>query len=484
MKTLILSILFLFSLSSGFSQGKNRDRKIKAYLDTKQFFAPETGNYVEVYIRYDARSINFIGKDNGLIGEVGVNIKISSNDSLMASDAFRLSSPFMSDSIIEDFYSLNRFPLSPGAYTMSIELFDVNSKHQSIQSESTLTVENLSNAISISGLQVAEYITKETEGSMFNKSGFNIIPRLTNYYPAELNKIPVYFELYNSHLLPDSVFGIRRSIVSAMLKQPLDNFSKFTKLETAPLIPMLKVVDINDLYTGQYILKYEILNKQLKTIAVQTYEFERTKTPDFSMNDDVVLLDPAFQLSISEDSIGYYLESLIPISGPAETKNIIELTKLKDGKKSREYIQKYWRFTAPNSPYDSWIAYKLQVQLVERRFGNNFQEGFETDRGRVFLKYGAPSAVTKNDFSSSEYPYEIWRYTNIGAFSNKRFVFYNPNLVNRTYQLIHSDMLGEIKNPQWHYLINSRNTVKGVDDPNQFMQDSNGRSALDDYNQN
>ena len=42
-------ILFTLILSfSSFSQGS----KLKAYLDTKQFYAPETGNYIEIYRYY------------------------------------------------------------------------------------------------------------------------------------------------------------------------------------------------------------------------------------------------------------------------------------------------------------------------------------------------------------------------------------------------------------------------------------------------
>lgn len=78
-------------------------------------------------------------------------------------------------------------------------------------------------------------------------------------------------------------------------------------------------------------------------------------------------------------------------------------------------------------------------------YGNNFQDGFETDRGRVYLKYGAPSTHVVRENSPSEYPYEIWTYNKIGKYSNKRFVFYNPDLTNGAYRLLHSDVLGELK---------------------------------------
>ena len=104
-----------------------------------------------------------------------------------------------------------------------------------------------------------------------------------------------------------------------------------------------------------------------------------------------MVLDPAFQASITEDSVLFFLASLIPIARPAEIKNIISTLKSKNLEKSRKHIQAFWRESAPINTYEAWIKYKIQVVFVEVLYSNNFQDGHETDRGRVYLKYGAPS---------------------------------------------------------------------------------------------
>jgi hypothetical protein len=130
------------------------------------------------------------------------------------------------------------------------------------------------------------------------------------------------------------------------------------------------------------------------------------------------------------------------------------------------------------------MKYKIQVQLVERIYSNNFQEGFETDRGRVYLQYGAPTNIIKKETSRSEYPFEIWVYNEIGKFSNKRFIFYNPDLVNNTYRLLHSDMIGELKNSGWQKELSKRNTTGGnVDNPNGNLQDEFGGGANEYFRQ-
>ena len=117
------------------------------------------------------------------------------------------------------------------------------------------------------------------------------------------------------------------------------------------------------------------------------------------LNSDNIILNPAFQESIHEDSITYYLESLIPISKHAEVKNIVSTIKTKNNDKCRKHIQAFWIKTAPAESYEAWMKYKKQVDFVEKVYGNNFQEGFETDRGRVYLQYGAPSNLVAREAS-------------------------------------------------------------------------------------
>ena len=94
-------------------------------------------------------------------------------------------------------------------------------------------------------------------------------------------------------------------------------------------------------------------------------------------------------------------------------------------------------------------------------------DGFETDRGRVYLQYGAPNSIITRETSPTEYPYEIWVYDKIKIYSNRRFVFYNPDLVNNAYRLLHSDMVGELQNYRWQQALSKRNSPnRDIDDPN------------------
>tara|TARA_B110000285_G_scaffold45037_1_gene50294 strand:- start:601 stop:2013 length:1413 start_codon:yes stop_codon:yes gene_type:complete len=467
----ILGLLFLFVfLNNSFTQ----NHKLRAYLDSKEFYAPSQGSYVEFQLQFVGPSINYKGQGNGLIGEVAIQMNISQYDSVIASDAYRLSTPFMQDSIIGDFYDIKRFVLKPGEYKFSIILQDLNSDDEPLETSQNILVEDLSKSISISDIQIAEYASKGDGKSIFYKSGYDIIPRLATFFPDQLSAIPVYFEMYNTDQLIDSIFAVKQTITNALTNEEVEAFTKYTKLKKAEVVPFLKEINIDKLPTGKYILNFTILNKNMIELSNQSYEFDRSKDVEYEYFTDEIVVDPAFQKSITDDSIGYYLESLIPISKSNETKNILTIAKARDLDKARKYIQVYWLRTAPGNAYEEWVKYKSQVQEIEKFFANSFQTGYETDRGRIYLKYGPPSHISRNENSSSEYPYEIWQYNRIGSFNNKRFIFYNPNLTNNTHQLLHSDMIGEIKNLNWPSALSRGSGQDGQ---------QHGSNSIDDFNE-
>jgi GWxTD domain-containing protein len=476
--------IFFFILLIIHSAGLAQETNLRAYLDNKQFFAPGTGNYLEIYFQFVGYSIKYNGVEGGLQGELAISIQISDGQKVVAGDAYRLQTPLMKDSIVDDFYDVKRFAINPGRYVLTVELQDLNSSTKPIKASQPILIEDLGESISASDIEAIEAASRGDGTSSFFKSGYNMIPRLSTFYPSQLSSIPVYLEFYNTDQLEDSICGLKQMIINTESGAELSEYTVYSKHKTAQVLPILKNVDITNVPTGKYALSYTLISKSMSELTTQSYLFERSNDIEVAWNLETMVTDPAFQASITNDSVTYYLESLIPISKPAEIKNIISTLKTKDLEMQRRHIQAFWLQTSPGSAYDSWLKYKAQVQLVEKLYSNNFQEGFETDRGRVYLQYGAPTTIVARETSPTEYPYEIWQYNKIGVFSNKRFVFYNPDLVNNAYRLLHSDMVGELKNPSWQYTLSKRNTTNGnVDDPNYYMQDHFGGASNDLFRQ-
>ncbi|WP_300664362.1 GWxTD domain-containing protein [Fluviicola sp.] len=435
---------------------------MKAFIDYKSYYSPEQGPYIDLQFQFVAYTIQFAPVDSVLQAKIAVSTIITSQPSgdTVYVDGFVLESPKMRDSIVEDFFDNLHIPLQPGNYTAHLTLKDILSKGKSLEGQLDIHVDEITSKVATSDILIAEVATPSSNlASPFQKSGYEIIPRISNFYSQSMTRIPYYVELYNTNLIQDSTFGLRQQVVSSQTNQIMPGFSRFTKIKPGPVVPVFRNMDISKLPSGSYHLTLEIIDKNSKTIGQPAdYFFERIN--DIELKDENVediILNPAFQASLTDDSLKYYLGSLIPIARPAEVKSIIKTLKANSPDLCRKHIQQFWIQTAGNDAYNQWMIYKRNVILVEANYGNNFQSGFETDRGRVYLQYGQPNTIIVRETSPSEYPYEIWHYYKIKTFSNKRFVFYNPDLVNNAYRLLHSDMVGEQQNYKWQEMLVKRN---------------------------
>lgn len=478
---------FLFIIFFIYSNGATaqRDKNVKAYLSEKQFYAPGQGNYIEIQLNFVGYSLNYVDKESKTIAEVQVTQLFSQQDEIIRYDKYVLKSPEVIDSLVENFYDIQRFSLAPGEYTYELEIKDIHSKQDAISVKKQIEIVELGNRVSLSGITPAENVkaSKPENTNIFSKMGYDIVPMTSNYYPTEMEWMPYYVEVYNAEeFYDDSVYVVEQKIVGLDNGYDLEKYTRYYRYEANNIQPIVKVIDISMLPTGAYNLEINVLNRDKEVMAAQLFNFDRNNTNEVNaLAFESITLDPAFEESIPMDSTGYYVASLIPISRSGEVKNIIQLLKEKDNEKNKKYLQAFWKQTSPESPYEGWMKYKAQVQKVEKLFATNYQVGFETDRGRVYLQYGQPNQITERPSSPSEYPYEIWQYDKIGRFSNRRFVFYSPMNLTNDYRLLHSDMVGELQNYRWKHALNKRNTPDdNLDNPNGsgYQDHFGGNSSL------
>jgi len=476
MKKVLLILFFVLPWCS-FSQ-----TKIKAYLDTKYFYAPQMGPYLEIYIEFVGYTTQFISCDGGQKATVLVDLAIvDSNSNTLFKDYYALDSPISTDSTQNNFIEVIRVPLPSGAYTLAVQLEDANREKSSIKGSLPLVVPTFKDQFTFSAIEIVDLAFFVTgEENRFTKSNYYIIPLLKNYFSEDMTALPYYLELYGAK---DAIL-LERKVINSSTGQQYPALALKDTLEAQEVIALLHKVDLSDLQTGTYQLQIKATDLSSKETCLTSFDFERFNESESAFDMASMLLDPAFQESISNDSVAYYLESLIPIAQKGEIRTIIAVLKNNDIDQMRKHLQAFWYQTAGSNAYAQWISYQQQVRSVERYYANNYMEGFQTDRGRVYLKYGQPNSIVVKESSPSEYPYEIWVYDKIGIYSNKRFVFYNPDLVTNNHRLLHSDMIGELKNPAWQQILVRRNTVNGtVDDPTMMNVKHFGGNSSDFYRQ-
>jgi len=125
-----------------------------------------------------------------------------------------------------------------------------------------------------------------------------MLPRLSTFYPEQLSSLPVYFELYHTNTLKDSVCALKQTVVDVASGIELSNLTVFTKIHTDEVIPVLRNVDITEVPSGKYALTYTLLSRSMEELCNQSYLFERTNDIEVAWNPENIILNPNFQASI------------------------------------------------------------------------------------------------------------------------------------------------------------------------------------------
>ncbi|HRH37635.1 MAG TPA: GWxTD domain-containing protein, partial [Flavobacteriales bacterium] len=175
------------------------------------------------------------------------------------------------------------------------------------------------------------------------------------------------------------------------------------------------------------------------------------------------------------DSLSEHIASLKPIADALERKMIDDRWRDKDLQLMQRFFYSFWA-NRSNDPETGWRNYYKEVVKVNKLFGCRVLKGYETDRGRVYLKYGPPNTIMDRMNEMDALPYSIWHYYKAGRFANRRFVFYKPDLANECMQLIHSEVPGEPQNPRWNQIIHSRDVASPNIDPAKVGTNSGDRA--------
>ena len=230
---------------------------------------------------------------------------------------------------------------------------------------------------------------------------------------------------------------------------------------------------IEKLPTGNYNLVCEIKDTNNNSVLKKKLFFQRSgKRHDKSINDiSSVDIAGTFVEKITKiDSILLFISYLYPISSSLEITFADNQKKYNNLLLMQKYFLNFWKGRNLYQPDKEWEKYLAAVKSVNKEFKNANIAGYRTDRGRVFLQYGAPNSRHKVDNSSANLPYEIWHYYKLEHQSDRKFVFVNEHLGIQDYRLTYSNVEGEVSSQEWNdKLKQSDNPTFGDDFINNYI---------------
>lgn len=478
--TLVASVMFI--------HGK---AQVDAVFNTATFCAPETGTYVETYLWIIGSTANYVQKDSTYSAQLEVTYIFRQQDSVIAYNKFKISSPVIKDTVnqLTDFLDLQRLQIPSGIYKLEVILRDLNSTQDPLEAVIDLAVDYPQDSIRFSDIQLLSEITKSEKPKMYTKSGLDLIPYPSILYPENQTKIKFYTELYNADkkLGANEPFLLNYYIENIYTNAIVGSYRSLKRMAAQPVNVLVGEFNIEKLATGNYFLVVEARNKLNEQIHQQKVFFQRINNIETFTVEDIASVDLAntfMAMNLSNDTLVEFVKSLRPIAAYTEMTLADRLLADNDFETLKKFFYNFWLTKNGADPEAEWRKYFEKVKEVEQLYATGLKRGYDSDRGRVYLRYGKPNALMARPNEPSNYPYEIWQYYKIDNYrSNGVFVFYNPNIGTEDYELLHSNVRGEINDYRWKYKLSKRTGISpNLDDDTAPVHEHWGNQIDDFFN--
>ena len=454
------SLLFLLLMVPGLSL-KGLDVSV-----THATFQADNINYVEVYFQIIGKSVQFHETTAARMqAEVHATVVIQQEEEIEIAERLTIRSPEFEKQ--KDFVEMRRYVLPNGSYTLKVEFADAADADNQIEIIQDFDINFDQHGIQQSDLRLLSSYKAEVGTSGFHRNGYFLEPLPFNYYHRNSSTLIFYNEVYGS----DEHIGEDFMVTYSILRPVAGHEEKVVDFRHKRLKPMavnvlLAQMDISGLASGNYLLKVEVKNKSQDVLAAKTIAFSRSN-PLADLKEITVDTDSEtlWVDTLSEQSVIYALRAVAPILSGHEVETLNYLLAKSEAQYRSNFLHHVWSSRYGQNAEVAYGQYMEVANALHIMFRSGFGYGFETDRGRVYLKYGRPDQRIEIEDDQGAYPYEIWYYnklTETGQ-SDVRFLFYNPSLATNDYLLLTSTCRGERSNPRWEVVL-YRNSAGALND--------------------
>lgn len=442
--------------------------------------------YLEVNIEIAPGAVTFRAVDSTrLKASVETLILVKQGENIVDFEKYLLNSPITEKP--ETLLDVKRFALPNGDYTLEITFVDANDAENKDDFRAPFSV-NIGEAVHLSELQLLRSFRPDGSENPFVKNGYFLEPLPFNWYPPSAKTLAFYVEIYNTDKRLTEPYTVR-SILEQQLTSETSRLISFgTQQKTpAPIDALLTQMDISKLETGNYMVTVEVRSRVGELMATRRLEFQRSN-PFLNITSTQIsdeMLAQQFTQNLDEQTLRYSLRAVAPNINPDEAEPLKVILQGNDLKPMRFFLFNFFVRMDANNPELAYKNYMAVARAADNQYKSGFGYGFETDRGRTYMKYGRPDDMVHVEDDPSAPPYEIWVYYAFPKTKqrNVKFLFYNPSLAGDDFQLLHSNARGEINTPRWERVLYSRHASEEYEGDNYHdatqMKANNNRHARD-----
>lgn len=483
---IIFNVLFFFVISANTLSAKN----LGVSVSYASFLDDNNQPYLELYFAIAGNSINFKKMPSGKYqGALDVLVTLDKMGSTVGFSKFRINTGLLNDTLQVPQVLLHqeRIPIKQGALLLFIEILDPSDTTKAYPIEQRISV-SFQNLVCSSDLVLLESFKVSETPSSFSKSGYDLYPIISSgvsYLPTTVNKLNFYAEIYHTSKTfgENGAYAYRYFLRDVQTGKKLTRYG-LTKRETSKGIqPVIGSFDVTDLPTGRYELILEIIDTKGEVVYENnTVFYRKAAAQPLSVILEKAANNPRnFAKEFTDiDSLYTYIKYLSPVSNEDEMLMQKEILGRKKRTEMQNYLFGFWEEKFPAQAAEIWKRYLILVRYTNIEFTSTMQPGYLTDRGYVYLVYGAPAQMEDRKMEPALPPYQIWQYQTVSSpfatrQTNKFFVFAEFQHPSNDYELIHSTAIGELQNERWRYqLANGKLGTDNLDQNSPTMGDEMG----------
>lgn len=301
--------------------------------------------------------------------------------------------------------------------------------------------------LTLSDIEFASSIKGGAKQGLFYKNTLEVIPNIGGMF-TEHQTCFFYMEAYNLLVGEDrSDLTMRISVFDAVGKELLtrDRLRKRAG-ESAVLVDQFPSGNFR---SGTYTLTVAMLDTSKRTLAQSSRKFfvyNPTLGVDSTLVSGKASLSLAVYASMEEPELDREFKYAKYETTDSERKMYDQL---KGTEAKRKFLTEMWGRRSPGER----DQYLVRVEHVNTTFQSMMREGYRTDRGRVYIMYGAPDDIERHPNESDMKPYEIWTYNNIQGGVEFDFVQRSQG---GDFELVNSTHRNELHDDNWRSYAQTR----------------------------
>jgi GWxTD domain-containing protein len=420
-------------------------------------FNAEGKPYVEVNLEIAAATITYqpiSGTTDELQASAEVLVLLKQGEKIVNYEKYALKSPGVK--VPQSLLDVKRLSVPAGDYILEVTVTDLNTPANKKTYSAPLKV-TAPEKIHLTEVQLLRGFKKDetSTDNPFVKNGFFLEPLPFSFYDKNSNKLAFYAEVYQSNKsVTEENYLVRYFIEENKGNGTKELVAGGGQRKTPSAVDVILVqMDISKVTSGNFTLTVEVRNKLNELLAVRTVDFQRSN-PLLNMNESEItqeMVSKQFVQDLSEDNLRFSMRAVAPLAYGDESEEVKNALANGNYEAMRFFLFRHFARIDPVNPRKAYMEYITMAGAVHEKFKSGFRYGFETDRGRMYIRYGQPNDVIHVEDDPNAPPYEIWVYYDFPKTRQKnvKFLFYNPGLAGEDFVLLHSTARGEINNKRW-----------------------------------